>query len=116
MTLTRLRRPLIHASAGRGTRRAEWNDPEHPAEETPLPGAFFAPASTYSQTTVERLQATNRASIYTPGNVSVPVKVGDRIRDENGNLWEVTGNPMPYSNPFTGWNAGCEIPVEETRG
>ena len=97
-------------------RRAEWDDMEHAPEEVLIRGAFLAPASAYSQTSLERIQATNRSSVYAPGNIAPPIQVGDRIRDEAGNLWEVTGNPMPYSNPFTGCKAGCEIPIEETRG
>ncbi|MFW6598122.1 hypothetical protein ACQBAU_16305 [Propionibacteriaceae bacterium Y2011] len=40
----------------------------------------------------------------------------DRIRDARGREWEVDGEVADWRNPFTGWEAGIEIPIRRFKG
>ena len=44
------------------------------------------------------------------------VRLGDRIREEDGRLWEVTGIPVSEMNPFTGWKPVTVVVLKRWEG
>lgn len=50
------------------------------------------------------------------GPYSMPITAQSRIRLANGDVWEVDGKPAFWKNPFTGWEAGCEVNLREVTG
>lgn len=44
------------------------------------------------------------------------VRLGDRIREEDGRLWQVTGIPISEMNPFTGWRPVTVVRLERWEG
>ncbi len=83
----------------------------------PVPGSFVAHTSTSMLSSETRSQALEAKSLYCDGDFDV--QKGDRIRDgEDGSpLYTIDGiPPAPDVNPFTGFVAPVEIPLERYVG
>lgn len=84
------------------------------AAVTPLEGCAIGPRATDELVTSQRDQVDSQRSLYGPYGLDVVAT--DRIRDARGRDWDVDGEPMDYRNPFTGWEAGTEVPLTRTKG
>lgn len=113
-TVTRLRRSRIANPYGGEPEPASWTDPDYPPEEVEIPGCVIAPASTSEFSEPGRATVTDGQALYGP--VDVDIRAGDRVRSPDGTEWDVTGLPRRYTNPFTGWQAGSETPLQAARG
>lgn len=81
---------------------------------TPLEGCAIGSRSTSELVTSQRDQVDSQRSLYGP--YGLELLSTDRVRDARGRDWDVDGEPMDWRNPFTGWEAGTEVPLTRTRG
>lgn len=44
------------------------------------------------------------------------IRVGDRVREEDGRLWQVEGIPVSETNPFTGWRPVTVVNLRRWEG
>lgn len=84
------------------------------ATVTPLDGCAIGPRSTNETITSQRDQLDSQRSLYGP--YGLDLLPADRVRDARGRDWDVDGEVMDWRNPFTGWEAGAEIPITRTKG
>lgn len=103
------RRPMITNpyNPARQTLQGDWTD----AVTIELDGVYVAAGSQAArQGDGVRTEVTQSMSLYSiDGNIDV--KIGDRIRRANGDLYIVEVRPAGDVNPFTGWAPGVEIPL-----
>lgn len=93
-----------------GTRPAPWEN----AEAVTLPNCYVAPTGSTAPTDPARQAVVTSMSLYGPYNMDV--RPGDRIQDPAGLLWAVDTDPARHRNPFTGWEAGADVPVSRVKG
>ena len=76
-------------------------------------GAAIGPSSTSEVTTDDRGQVITSMSLYCQSGLDI--KPADRIRARSG-LWDVVGEELAWSNPFTGWAPGSEYQLRRVAG
>ena len=91
-------------------------------DRLPIPGSIIAPSSMSEPVVDDENTLLIRMSFYGPHDVDIRHR--DRLLDpgivddaDEPIVWEVTGDVAgaSWTNPFTGWQAGSEIPVEQVR-
>jgi hypothetical protein len=109
-SVTRLRAGLkLDSYSGKET-RSDWVHPEAPLL---IDGAFVASSSSIGTPGELRQQVQTAKSLYC--DPSADVQVGDRIVS-GLHTYTVTALPEADVNPFTGWQAVQEIPLEAVIG
>jgi hypothetical protein len=90
------------------------------ATDVTVPGVVWAPAgsrggvpASIEHTGAADMVTTNAQAYLPPGTTVTSV---DRIRRENGDLYEVSGEPSLYRNPFTGTSPGPIVEVKRVTG
>lgn len=87
----------------------DWTDPL----EVEIPGAAIAQSSTATLDTDGRTAALEAMSLYC--EVGTDIQHGDRIR-AGIKVYPTDGIPATFVNPFTGWEAGMEVPLGRVIG
>lgn len=83
------------------------------ADELPIEGCAIAPSSSFEQQADDRRAVITGMSLYcASGSDVLP---DDRIRARSG-LWEVDGEGLEWTNPFTGWSPGAEFRLRKVVG
>lgn len=108
-TVTRLRRRMVLDPYSGEETQGSWDAPD----ELEIVGVAIGPSSTVEFVTNDRSQVTTSMSLY--GTQGLDVKPADRIRARSG-LWDVVGDELAYTSPFTGWDAGSEYQVRRVSG
>lgn len=108
-SVTRLRRVMVVDPYSNEETQGSWDAPD----ELELAGVAVGPSSTAELNTEDRSTVTTSMSLY--GGQGLDVLPSDRIRARSG-LWDVVGDEMAYSNPFTGWDAGSEYQLRRVSG
>lgn len=86
-----------------------------PTVDLPLTGCYINSTSTNVLPAAARTQQDIYKSLFSP-DPTVDVKVGDRILDVDGYLYQIKDRPVRDRNPFTGWQPIAEIPLTGVQG
>jgi len=108
-TVTRLRRSLVLDPYSGEETLGSWESPD----ELVIPGVAIGPSSSVELNTEDRAQVTTSMSLY--GAQGLDIKPADRIRARSG-LWDVVGDELAFTSPFTGWAPGSEYRVRRVAG
>lgn len=100
---------LIHDPMSQTMVEGDWTDPI----EEPIEGVGIGPSSTSMLSTDGRTGALESVSLYC--EVDVRVHRFPRFR-QGATVYERDGLPAEFINPFTGWEAGTEIPLKRVVG
>lgn len=84
------------------------------AEVGAIDGCAFAPAGS-SEDNDQRAQVVTDATLFVPES-SVPITPQSRVRLPNGTEWLVTGEPLDWKSPFTGWHPGRQVQLRRVTG
>ena len=87
----------------------DWSSPD----ELPIEGAAIGPSSTSEVVSDDRGKIITLMSLYCASGLDV--RPDDRIRARSG-LWDVVGDELAWSNPFTGWAPGSEYQLRRVAG
>lgn len=108
-TVTRIRRRMVLDPYSNEETLGTWED----AAELEIEGVAIAPSSSSEPLNDNRQQVISGMSIY--GAPDMDVLPADRIRARTG-LWDVAGENVVWTNPFTGWTPGSEFPIKKAVG
>ena len=109
--------PFVRLRAGRkedpytpGHYTDDWDKPD----ELDLEGFISHEASNETQDLNRR--ELSEAATLTIADPTADVKLGDRIREPSGRLWEVQAIPANDVNPFTGWRPTLVVRLTRWQG
>ena len=108
-TVTRERATPVIDPYSQETTGSDWSTPE----TLPITGAAIGPSSTSEVLGDDRAQVITSMSLYCASGLDV--KPDDRIRARSG-LWDVVGDELVWSSPFTGWAPGSEYQLRRVVG
>lgn len=101
-----------HIAYTEGERDAHGNI--RPGWADPIEVGHVAVAPTSSdEDTSQGEQVITGLTLYIPTTLDVSYQDRFRVR---GDLFEVTGEPFSYTNPFTGWEPGMTVTVRRPQG
>jgi len=108
-TVTRLRATAVTDPYSGEATALSWDNPD----ELPISGCAFDPGTSTEPVTDARNQVITQPVLYAP--FGSDITAADRLV-VRGRTWKVQGDPGEYRNPFTGWEAGMVIKLEDVQG
>lgn len=90
------------------------NEIPGPDVEIAVDGCGFVPGGSVESDEYGRSQVITSPRVFMPAGTDVGAD--DRLRSPAGVVFAVEGRPKVWRSPFSGWDAGVEVSLEDVTG
>lgn len=108
-TVTRLRATTVLDPYSGESTDLDWDEPD----SLDIPGCGFDPGGSIEPLEQGRGAVVTKPTVYAPADADITA--ADRLV-VRGRTWSVVGDPALWRNPFTGWEPGLVVELEEVAG